>query len=145
MPQHETTLFRQPILNRHKAIMGYEMLFHNLTGDGAKSGIDALKEIHKQYDLLSLAGDSIIFLPADLVELSVEIPALLKDASQLIIEVRTDIIGNVEALRLLKAIRMTGAFLALKDYDGSEAAKKVALHVIKLLLCCVICMMSVLR
>jgi EAL and modified HD-GYP domain-containing signal transduction protein len=125
MSQQETTLFRQPILNRQKAIMGYEMLFHNLNPDDLPN-IEALRYIHERYDLSSLAGDSNIFLPADLVELSVDVPALLKDPSQLIIEVTTRVAGDVQALRLLKAIRMTGAFLSLKNYDGSELANRVA-------------------
>lgn len=125
MSQQETTLFRQPILTRHKAIMGYEMLFHNLSVVH-KSGIEALRDIHQRYDLSSLAGDSHIFLPADLVTLSLEIPALLKDPSQLVIEVSTNIIGDIETLKLLKAIRATGAFLAIRHYDHSELAKKVA-------------------
>lgn len=126
MPNNETTLFRQPILNRHKAIMGYEMLFQNLTPDKAKTNLEALTEIHQHYDLSSLAGETHIFLPANLVELSEDIPALLKDPSQLLIEVTTDVIGDVAQLRLLKTIRLTGAFLVLKDYDDSPSARKVA-------------------
>jgi EAL and modified HD-GYP domain-containing signal transduction protein len=121
----DTTLIRQPILDRQMAIIGYELLLHPIQKDN-KPNMDTLKAIHEHYDLPSLAGGARLFLPAEQVELSEDLIKLCPNPKNLVIEIDVNAARNPEQLRLLKVLRQAGMTLSLKDYQPTEAHGRVA-------------------
>jgi EAL and modified HD-GYP domain-containing signal transduction protein len=121
---HDTTVIRQPILDKQMTIIGYELLLHPLSDN--KPNMDTLKSIHAHYDLSSLAGGARLFLPAEQVELDADLLTLCKNPKNLVIEVGSNIAGNVEQLKLLKTLRQGGITLSLKDYQPTESYARIA-------------------
>ena len=121
----DTTVIRQPILNKQMAIVGYELLLHPLVNDN-KPNMDTLKSVHEHYDLTSLAGGARLFLPAEQVELSEELLTLYPHPENMVIEVNVNAAKNPEQLRLLKVLRRAGMILSLKDYQPTEHHNRVA-------------------
>ena len=103
----DTTVIRQPILDKQMTIIGYELLLHPLKTD-SKPNMDTLKSIHEHYDLPSLAGGARLFLPSEQVELNAELLTLCQNPKNLVIEVNATIASNVEQLKLLKVLRQGG-------------------------------------
>jgi len=120
----DTTVIRQPILDKQMTIIGYELLLHPLADN--RPNMDTLKSIHEHYDLSSLAGGARLFLPAEQVELNSNLLTLCSNPKNLVIEVGANIAGNVEQLRLLKTLRQGGITLSLKDYQPTENYARIA-------------------
>jgi EAL and modified HD-GYP domain-containing signal transduction protein len=121
----DTTVIRQPILDKQMTIIGYELLLHPLKTD-SKPNMDTLKSIHEHYDLPSLAGGARLFLPSEQVELNAELLTLCQNPKNLVIEVNATIASNVEQLKLLKVLRQGGITLSLNDYQPTESYARIA-------------------
>lgn len=121
----DTTVIRQPVLDKQMTIIGYELLLHPLSS-GKKPDMDTLTSIHQHYNLPSLAGGARLFLPADQITLNADLLVLCENPQNLIIEVNASIAGNVEQLKLIKLLRQGGVSLSLKDYQPTESCARVA-------------------
>lgn len=120
----DTTVTRQPILNRNMKVAGYQLLFHS-SNQNVKPNMDTLKAVHEQHDLSSLIGSAKLFLPFEEIDLTVELIDLYPNIKDVVIEIDANILGNVAQLKTLKTLRQRGAFLLLKDYQPNEACDKV--------------------
>jgi EAL and modified HD-GYP domain-containing signal transduction protein len=122
---NDVTLVRQPILDRHMTIIGYELILHPLNSD-VEPNMKTLENIHNTYDLATLAGGARVFLPSNQISLEPRLLNLCSDPKKLVIEVTVDVANSVDKLRLLKQLRIGGATLTLKDYRPEGHYAKVA-------------------
>lgn len=115
----DLTLLRQPILDAQMAIIGYELIMQPITGSG-QVAMDCFVQLHQTHNLTDLAGDALIFLRANQLQLSENLLNWIPNPDHLIIEVEASVAQQPDTLKLLKTLRQGGVRLCLSDYQANS-------------------------
>ena len=129
MSQSQVYIGRQPILDSHKNLFAYELRFYqgmNPNQNSIKETSELINRVQSDVGFQSVVGSypSMLHMPYSLLTPE-SIPEIDSD-HLLVLEVSTEVLKDVEALKNLKTLKMQGYHFLLDDYLGDEAGDKLA-------------------
>lgn len=118
-------LARQPILDRRRSLVAYELLFRNVGDTSASFGDDLSATAHvvnnafAEIGLADVLGPYQAFINVDAAFLRSEFVTLLP-ASDVVLELLEDIEAGPDIVERCRDLKAQGYRLALDDYDGTR-------------------------
>lgn len=125
----EVFIGRQPILDQGMAVFAYELQFHQGMSP-SKSTVEAteqlLKKTESEIGFQSIVGDhaAMMSLPKELIN-SEHLPVFDKGEA-LVLEIPNTVTKDVDVLKRLKELKMSGGSIALDEYIDDESSLALA-------------------
>ncbi len=120
---------RQPVLDTEMNVFAYDLQFYQGLSPSEKmlqATRDLINKIQESIGFQSIIGEhsAVLHLPSSLICKEV-LPNLNKNFP-LLLEISKEVIGNVQVLRNLKALKQDGSRIVLGDLSASESSAKLA-------------------
>lgn len=122
---------RQPIFDRNKAVVAYELLYRDSAANFFNSEIGATKATsillsnsYFNFGIEMLLEDKRAFINFDKVLIKNEVPLLL-DKSKIVVEILEDVIPDKNFMTKLKELKNSGYTLALDDFTIDYPYKEI--------------------
>lgn len=125
----EVFIGRQPILDRNMEVFAYELQFHQGMNP-SKLTVEATEELLKKTEaeigFQSIIGShaAMMCLPKELIN-SDHLPVFDKGET-LVLEIPNNVTKDIDVLKRLKELKMSGGSIALDDYIDNESSLKLA-------------------
>lgn len=125
----EVFIGRQPILDRNMDVFAYELQFHmglNPSQQTIAATEELLRKTEAEIGFQTIIGKhaAMMALPKELIN-SDHLPVFDKGET-LVLEIPNDVTHDVEVLKKLKELKLSGSSIALHDYMDDDSSLKLA-------------------